>query len=120
MNLQTLLEFTKIPYGHNGSEVRVERKLLEKNYTDTKDTKTRSYVVQLGSSTLILSKTNSCSDGEAQEIINQIHKLEKQKRLYNQVLEKKDPLASSEIGILILGGSDNLPKTPDHKRISEI
>jgi len=104
MNLQTLLEFTKIPYEHNGSEVRVERKLLEKNYTDTKDTKTRSYVVQLGSSTLILSKTNPCSDGEAQEIINQMNELEEQKKLYNQVFEKKDPLASSEVGILVRGG----------------
>lgn len=36
LNLQTLLEFTKILHEHNKSEVRVERKLLEKNYTDSK------------------------------------------------------------------------------------
>ena len=119
LDLQTLLEFPKILSEHNESEVRVERKLLEKNYTDTK---TGSYVVQLGSSTLILSKTNNfpCSEWEAQEIINQLNKLEEQKKLYNQILEKKDPLASSEVGILVRGGSNNLPKNPDHKRISEI
>ena len=94
MNLQILLELTKILYEHNGSEIRVKRKLL--NYSDTKDTKTRSYVVQLGSSTLTLSKTNPCSDGEGQEIMNQMTELEEEKRLYNQVFEKQEPLASSE------------------------
>ena len=77
------------------------------NYSDTKDTKdtkTRSYVVQLGSSTLILSKTNPCSDVEGQEIMNQMTELEEQKRLYNQVFEKKEPLASSERRILVRGG----------------
>ena len=110
LNLQTLLELTKILYEENGSEIRVEKNLLEKNYSDTKDSKPRSYVVQLGSSTLILSKTNPCSDGEGQEIINQMIELEGQKKLYNQVFEKKEPLASSELGLLVRGGSNNLPE----------
>ena len=53
LNLQILLELTKILYEHNESEVRVDRK--EKNDTDIKYSETRSYVVQLGSSTLTLS-----------------------------------------------------------------
>jgi len=104
MNLQTLLELTKILYEHSESEVRVERKLL--NYSDNKDTKTGSYVVQLGSSNLSIFKTNNfpCSEGEGQEIINQLNELEEQKKLYDQILDKKEALASSEIKILVRGG----------------
>lgn len=48
-----------------------------------------------------------------------MNKLERQKNLYNQILEKKDPSISSKVGILVRGGSDNLPKNSDHKRIDE-
>ena len=76
------------------------------NYSDTKDTKTGSYVVLLGSSNLSIFKTNNfpCSEGEGQDIINQLNDLKEQKKLYDQILDKKEPLASSEIKILVLGG----------------
>jgi len=103
LTLQSLLKLSKILSEHNESEFRVERKLVEKNYTENK---TGSYVVQLGSSTLSISKTNNfpCSEGEAEEFFNQLNELERQKKLYYQILEKKEPLASSEIGILVRGG----------------
>ena len=110
------MEFPKILYENNKSEGIVERKGLEKNYTDTK---TGSYVVQLGSSTLTLFKTTNCLCllSEAQEILNQMKEMEEQKKLYNQLFDKKDRLASSEVGILVRGGSNNL--LPDHERIDE-
>ena len=119
LNLQILLELTKILYEHNESEVRVDRK--EKNDTDIKYSETRSYVVQLGSSTLTLSRTNGSpySEREGQEIINQVIEIEEQKQAYNEILKEKPPLTSSELGLLVRGGSNDSAENLDHKKVDE-
>jgi len=121
LNLQTLLELTKLFPEHNKSDIRVERKLLEKNDIDTKDIKTKSYVVQLGSSALTLSRANdlSCSEGEGQEIINQVIGIEEQKQSYNKILEKNPTLETPELGLLVRGGDNDLPENLDHKKVDE-
>ena len=103
LNLQSFLEFPKILSEHNESEVRVERKLLEKNYTETK---TGSYAVQLGSSTLILSKTNESpiSGTYKKQIVDQLCQIEQQKKMYHQLVTKDALLGSKNTVNQIRGG----------------
>lgn len=73
VNLDSLLALTKILSEHNESGVKVEKKLLDKNCTEN-ETRSRSYVVQLGSSNLILYKSkfeySKYPEGEYPEFLN--------------------------------------------------
>ena len=103
MDPQILIELTKIISEQNENPVRIEKNLVQKN--PPKD-KTRSYNVQLGSSTLILSKTNNSqlSEAEHQKFLDQLDHFERQKKLYYQILETEEPLTSSKYGISVRGG----------------
>ena len=86
MDPQILVELTKIISEQNENPVRIEKNLVQKNLA--KD-KTRSYTVQLGSSTLILSKTNNSqfSEAQRQKFLDQMDQMEQQKKLYYQIVE---------------------------------
>ena len=103
MDPQILIELTKIISEQNENPVRIEKNLVQKN--PPKD-KTRSYNVQLGSSTLIISKTNNSQWSEAkhQKFLDQLDQFERQKKLYYQILETEEPLTSSKYGISVRGG----------------
>jgi hypothetical protein len=74
--------------------IRIEKNLVQQNLA--KD-KTKSYTVQLGSSTLILSKTNESPISEAykKQIVDQLCQMEQQKKLYNQLVTE-EPLGGSK------------------------
>ena len=103
MDPQILIELTKIISEQNENPVRIEKNLVQKN--PPKD-KTRSYNVQLGSSTLIISKTNNSQWSEAkhQKFLDQLDQFERQKKLYYQILDTEEPLKSSKYGISVRGG----------------
>jgi hypothetical protein len=103
MDPQILIELTKIISEQNENPIRIEKNLVQKN--PPKD-KTRSYNVQLGSSTLILSKTNNsqCSEAKHQKFLDQLDQIERQKKLYYQILETEESLTSSKYGISVRGG----------------
>ena len=45
--------------------------------------------------------------------------IEEQKQSYNEILKEKPPLASSGLGLLVRGGSNDLPENLDHKKVDE-
>ena len=82
MHQQIPEEFLKAMDVRNQSPVRIERNSMQKN---SDNEKTRSYAVQLGSSTLIFSKTNESPIPEAyqKQVIDQLCKIEQQKKIYH-------------------------------------
>ena len=69
MDPQIPVELIKAIAEQDQNPVRVEKNLVQKNIANDK---TKSYIVQLGSSTLILSKTNESpiSEEYQKQIIN--------------------------------------------------
>ena len=63
-------QILKIIFEQNENTIRIQKNLVQKNPTKEK---TRFSTVQLGSSTLILSKTNNsqCSEAKHQEFLDQ-------------------------------------------------
>ena len=85
------------------TEIKVKPPILEQNYSQTK---TGSCTVQLGNSILIIETINrfSCSEEESFEYVNLLKKLEPAKASFSSIIEEKEALASSEVGILVRGG----------------
>ena len=94
---QILVELTKIISEQNKNPVRIEKNLVRQNLA--KD-KTQFCTVQLGSSTLILYKSNNSefSKAQQQQFFEQLCHMEEQKKLYNQLVTE-EPLGGSKSGI---------------------
>jgi len=105
MNPQIPEEFIEAMDVQNQSPVRIERNSMQKN---SDNDKTRSSAVQLGSSTLIFSKTNESPIPEAykKQIIDQLCQMEQQKKMYHQVVteEPSSSSTSKNITTQIRGG----------------
>jgi len=81
IDLDTLVELSKITSQLNENSVRIEQNLMQKGSIENK-TQDRSYTVQLGDSTLILSNTNNSNNSEGQ----QDEFFEQQRKAYNQIM----------------------------------
>jgi hypothetical protein len=105
MDPQIPVELIKAIAEQNKNPVRIEKNLVQQNLA--KD-KTKSYTVQLGSSTLIFSKTNESPIPEAykKQIIDQLCQMEQQKKMYHQVVteEPSSSSTSKNITTQIRGG----------------
>ena len=66
IDLDTLVELSKITSQLNENSVRIEQNLMQKNSIENK-TQGKYYTVQLGDSTLILSNTNNSNYSEGQQ-----------------------------------------------------
>jgi hypothetical protein len=112
MHQQIPEEFLKVMEGQNQNPVRIERNSMQKisdnEKTKSDDHKTRSYAVQLGSSTLVLEKTNESPIPEAyrKKTIDQLCQMEQQKKIYYQVVieEPSSSSTSKDIATQIRGG----------------
>jgi hypothetical protein len=104
MDPQIPVELIKAIAEQNKNPVRIEKNLVQQNLA--KD-KTKSYTVQLGSSTLILSKTNESPISEAykKQIVDQLCQMEQQKKLYNQLVTE-EPLGGSKDTVNQIRGGD--------------
>ena len=104
MDPQIPVELIKAIAEQNKNTVRIEKNLVQQNLA--KD-KTKSYTVQLGSSTLILSKTNESPISEAykKQIVDQLCQMEQQKKLYNQLVTE-EPLGGSKDTVNQIRGGD--------------
>ena len=118
MNPQIPVEFTKPMDGEDQNPVRVEQNLVHKNCDNDK---TKSSIVQLGSSTLILSKTNESliSDAYQKQIIDQLCQIEQQKKIYHQLVTKEPLLGSKDTVNQIRGGDLGKGSNPGARARSE-
>ncbi len=103
MNPQILIELAKNTYELNENPVKIEKTLVQQNLAKEK---TQSWTIRLGSSTLIMPKTNSSqfSEAQKQQFFEQLDLLEKQKKLFDQIVEPEEPLTSSKYAISVRGG----------------
>ena len=102
----------------NQNPVRVEKNSMQKNRDNDKtkshNDKTRSYAVQLGSSTLVFSKINESPIPEAykKQIIDQLCQMEQQKKIYHQLVTKESLLSSKDTVNQIRGGDLDKGSSP--------
>jgi hypothetical protein len=87
MDPQIPVELIKAIAEQDQNLVRVEKNSVQKNIANNK---TKSYIVQLGSSTLILFKTNESpiSGAYKKQIVDQLCQIEQQKKMYHQLVTK--------------------------------
>ena len=98
MNIQIPEEFIKAMEVQNQNPVRIEKNSMQKNNDNDK---TRSYAVQLSSSTLIFSKINESPIPEAyqKQIIDQLCQMYHQEKMYHQVVTKELSSTSKDIAL---------------------
>ena len=103
INLQILVELTKLISEQNENPVRIEKNLVQKN--PAKD-KTRSYTVHLGSTYLTIHtpKNSQWSKAQQQKFSDQLYQMEQNKELFYQICEMKEPLVGSKSVISELRG----------------
>ena len=87
MDSQIPVEFIKAIAEQDQNPVRVEKNSVQKNIVNNK---TKSYTVQLGSSTLILFKTNESPILEAyqKQIVDELCEMEQQKKIYKDIVNQ--------------------------------
>jgi hypothetical protein len=119
MNIQIPEEFIKAMDVQNQNPVRVEKNSMQKNNDNDKikshNDKTRSYAVQLSSSTLIFSKINESPIPEAyqKQIIDQLC------QMYHQVVTEELSSTSKDIALQIKGGDLSKASNPGARASSD-
>ena len=118
MDPQIPVELIKAIAEQNQNPVRIEKNLVQKNLANNK---TKSYIVQLGSSTLILSKTNESPISEAykKQIVDQLCQIEQQKKMYHQLVTKEPLLGSKDTVNQIRGGNLGKGSSPGARARSD-
>jgi len=118
MDPQIPVDLIKTIAEQDQNPVRVEKNLVQKNIANDK---TKSYIVQLGSSTLILSKTNESPISEAykKQIVDQLCQIEQQKKMYHQLVTKEPFLGSKDTVNQIRGGDLGKGSSPGARARSD-
>jgi hypothetical protein len=113
MNPQIPVEFIKPIAAQDQNPVRVEKNIA--------NNKPKSYSVQLGNSTLIISETNESpiSEADKKQIVDQLCQIEQQKKIYHQLVTKESLLGSKDTVNQIRGGDLGKGSSPGARACSD-